>query len=83
MATPNILPVEDVEKIRAVAEHVDRMRVEHDERKRLRDHFAAAALTGILDKTDAGNELAAWWPEMACRAAYRWADAMLAVRDEK
>ena len=48
-----------------------------------RDHFAAAALTGILDKADAGKDLAAWWPEMACNAAYRWADAMLRERAAK
>jgi hypothetical protein len=46
-----------------------------------RDYFAAAALSGLLDKNDAGKDIAAWWPEMACNAAYRWADAMLRERE--
>jgi hypothetical protein len=47
-----------------------------------RDHFAAAALAGLLDKSDAEN-VVEWWPQMACNAAYRWADAMLRERERK
>jgi len=52
------------------------------ERERLRDTFAAAALSGILTKDDAAQleKMAPWWPEWACSAAYRWADAMLRER---
>ena len=44
---------------------------------------SAAALTGLLTKDDAANpqDMAPWWPECACSAAYRWADAMLRERD--
>jgi len=47
-----------------------------------RDTFAAAALSGILTKDDAAQleKMASWWPEWACSAAYRWADAMLRER---
>jgi len=47
-----------------------------------RDTFAAAALSGILTKDDAAQleKMAPWWPEWACSAAYRWADAMLRER---
>ena len=47
-----------------------------------RDTFAAAALSGILTKDDAAKleKMAPWWPEWACGAAYRWADAMLRER---
>jgi len=53
------------------------------ERERLRDTFAAAALSGILTKDDAAQleKMAPWWPEWACSAAYRWADAMLRERE--
>ena len=53
------------------------------ERERLRDTFAAAALSGILTKDDAAQleKMASWWPEWACSAAYRWADAMLRERE--
>jgi hypothetical protein len=48
-----------------------------------RDTFAAAALTGLLTKDDAAKpeSMAPWWPEWACSAAYRWADAMLRERE--
>jgi hypothetical protein len=48
-----------------------------------RDTFAAAALSGILTKDDAAQleKMAPWWPEWACSAAYRWADAMLRERE--
>jgi hypothetical protein len=48
-----------------------------------RDIFAAAALTGLLTKDDAAKpeSMAPWWPEWACAAAYRWADAMLRERE--
>ncbi|NBW11914.1 MAG: hypothetical protein EBR82_28165 [Caulobacteraceae bacterium] len=50
----------------------------------LRDTFAAAALAGILTKDDAAQleKMAPWWPEWACSAAYRWADAMIREREK-
>lgn len=42
----------------------------------LRDHFAAAALTGLLAQGDDGS----FSEESYTRAAYRWADAMLRHR---
>lgn len=42
----------------------------------LRDHFAAAALTGLLSQGDDGS----FSEESYVRAAYRWADAMLRCR---
>jgi len=62
------------------AERFDEICKDRAEHQRLRDQFAAAALAGMLDKSDAGTELAAWWPGMVCAAAYRWADAMLEAR---
>ena len=48
----------------------------------LRDHFAAAALTGLLDGSDdVGQD---WeYRVIACRDAYNWADAMLEARNQK
>lgn len=42
-----------------------------------RDHFAAAALTGLLAQGDDGS----FSEESYARAAYRWADAMLRERE--
>jgi hypothetical protein len=42
----------------------------------LRDQFAAAALTGLLAQGDDGSFSEEWY----ARAAYRWADAMIAER---
>lgn len=44
-----------------------------------RDHFAAAALTGLLAQGDDGS----FSEESYAVAAYRWADAMLRVRDSR
>lgn len=41
-----------------------------------RDHFAAAALTGLLSQGDDGSFSEEWY----ARAAYRWADFMLRER---
>ena len=43
----------------------------------LRDHFAAAALTGLLAQGDDGS----FSEESYARGAYRWADAMLCERE--
>lgn len=52
------------------------------ERQRLRDQFAAAALTGMLEGSD---DLGQDWEYrvIACRDAYNWADAMLEARNQK
>lgn len=42
----------------------------------IRDHFAAAALTGLLTEGDNGS----FSEESYVRGAYRWADAMLRER---
>ena len=44
-----------------------------------RDHFAAAALAGLLAQGDDGS----FSEESYAVAAYRWADAMLRVRDSR
>jgi hypothetical protein len=44
-----------------------------------RDHFAAAALAGLLAQGDDGS----FSEESYARSAYRWADAMLSVRDSR
>lgn len=45
----------------------------------LRDHFAAAALTGLLEPDDVTSDTD-WWKAQLCRKAYEWADAMLRER---
>jgi hypothetical protein len=47
------------------------------ERERLRDTFAAAALTGLLAQGDDGS----FSEESYARSAYRWADVMLRARN--
>lgn len=47
---------------------------ERDKRERLRDTFAAAALTGLLSRPQ-------WWPDDCVSEAYRIADAMLRERE--
>jgi hypothetical protein len=44
-----------------------------------RDHFAAAALTGLLTSDDVGEESNAFG-QAICQSAYLWADAMLRER---
>lgn len=51
---------------------------DHAERQRLRDQFAAAALSGILTEDDA-NAME-WRREQVCREAYNWAEVMLDER---
>ena len=48
----------------------------NSENQKLRDTFAAAALTGLLAQGDDGS----FSEESYARAAYRWADAMLRER---
>jgi hypothetical protein len=60
------------EKIRQAQEH-------HAEKARLRDTFAAAALTGLLDSDDV--DALEWRRGNVCRVAYAWADAMLRERE--
>lgn len=50
-----------------------------EERERLRDTFAAAAFAGLLAQGDDGS----FSEESYARSAYRWADAMLSVRDSR
>lgn len=53
------------------------------ERQALRDQFAAAALTGMLEQDDVMSEIGQTeYKKRLCRMAYGWADAMLAARDE-
>jgi hypothetical protein len=78
--------LDDIAAQRAMIERGEEKRKaaqQAEERERLRDTFAAAALSGILTKDDAAQleKMAPWWPEWACSAAYRWADAMLFERD--
>lgn len=47
----------------------------------LRDQFAAAALSGMLDAGDV--DLGEWRLKNVCKQAYAWADAMLAAREAK
>jgi hypothetical protein len=49
------------------------------ERERLRDTFAAAALSGMLARPDIDDEPLEY--HFLCEAAYRWADAMLRERE--
>lgn len=46
-----------------------------------RDHFAAAALTGLLAASDANSWADDLWADDLCRTAYGWADFMLRERD--
>lgn len=45
----------------------------------LRDKFAAAALTGLISLNHPGPNQQ--FPQELCERAYRWADAVLRVRD--
>lgn len=47
----------------------------------LRDYFAAKAMQGLLAGLYAGNN-AGWTVEGNCKAAYEYADAMLAEREK-
>lgn len=49
------------------------------ERMRLRDHFAAAALAGMLARPDIDDEPLEY--HFLCEHAYKWADAMIRERE--
>lgn len=55
--------------------------------EQLRDRFAMAALTGLLGANDSRDSTVAPWREQSndvvARAAYEYADAMLAARASK
>jgi hypothetical protein len=52
-----------------------------EERERLRDTFAAAALTGLLSLNRPGPNQQ--FPTELCERAFRWANAMLRERDKQ
>jgi hypothetical protein len=62
----------------ARGEEVSAVKDHHAERARLRDEFAAAALTGLL--ADDGDRTEYAMPNFTARA-YEWADAMLLERN--
>jgi len=72
---------EDIDMCRKAEQMIEALEKEK-ERQRLRDRFAAAALTGLLDGSDdVGQD---WdYRVIACRDAYNWADAMLEAREKK
>jgi alcohol dehydrogenase YqhD (iron-dependent ADH family) len=51
---------------------------QHAERQRLRDQFATAALTGLLARPEFDDDPRDY--RYMCRAAYKWADAMMLER---
>jgi hypothetical protein len=51
---------------------------DHAERQRLRDQFAAAALAGLLARPEFDDDPLDY--RYMCRAAYKWADAMILER---
>jgi len=73
------LTLDDIRKQRAMLERCDEIREakqQQSERQRLRDHFAAAALAGLLAApTDKDRSMDYW-----ARLAYEAADAMLRER---
>ena len=60
-------------------EEIARAAKQAEERERLRDTFAAAALAGMLASGDDGS----FSEESYARCAYRYADALLRVRDSR
>ena len=82
MPLPPMQPTqEDIEMHRKAERMIEALEKEK-ERQRLRDQFAAAALTGLLDGSDDVGE--DWdYRVIACRDAYNWADAMLEAREQK
>ncbi len=76
MATYEICTPEELEKIEAAR----RSLAAHSERVKLRDQFAAAALTGLLSED--GDRYDPHMGEL-CARAFEWADAMIAAREVK
>lgn len=64
-----------------IVEAVEKAAEREAERMRLRDQFAAAALTGLVEPSDEGHYEA--YRVRLCAEAYEWADAMLAAREAK
>ena len=60
------------------AESVRQAQTDHAERQRLRDQFAAAALSGLLARPEFDDDPLDY--RCMCRAAYKWADAMMQER---
>jgi hypothetical protein len=60
------------------AESVRQAQADHAERQRLRDQFATAALTGLLARPEFDDDPLDY--RYMCRAAYKWADAMMQER---
>jgi hypothetical protein len=60
------------------AESICQAQADHAERQRLRDQFAAAALTGLLARPEFDDDPLDY--RYMCRAAYKWADAMMQER---
>jgi|694.fasta_scaffold137644_5 hypothetical protein len=60
------------------AEAVLEAQRQHAERQRLRDQFATAALTGLLARPEFSDDPLDY--RYMCRAAYKWADAMMLER---
>ena len=65
--------------IREWHEEFQRWKAVAEEKQDLRDHFAAAALTGLLTSDDVGEESNAFG-QAICQSAYLWAGAMLRER---
>jgi len=53
----------------------------HGQGMTLRDYFAGQALAGICNAFSGANEDAEWFEQVAAKAVYRIADAMLAARE--
>lgn len=73
--------LEDIAAQRAMLERGEEKRKaakQAEERDRLRDTFAAAALTGFV--ADGIRDADDYDRQLICRDAYRWADAMLHER---
>lgn len=79
MPLPPMQPTqEDIDMCRKTERMMNPLK-EKIERQRLRDQFAAAALTGLL-YPDVDDEFAMSYN---VRRAYMWADAMLAERERE
>jgi len=60
------------------AEGVLQAQADHAERQRLRDQFATAALAGLLARPEFDDDPPDY--RYMCKAAYKWADAMMQER---
>jgi hypothetical protein len=71
----------DIARQREMLERGEQIRreiAEATERQRLRDQFATAALTGLLARPEFDDDPIDY--RYMCRAAYKWADAMMQER---